>query len=115
MNKRQLKKYRNKVIYPLIDEMNLLTLNQDELKEAIEGFERYCMRHYHYKHYKDREKLMNKRCYYCYPVGERTREFMRMATSLTSNTIIVSDSKISCQDMQKYIDISDISMSDRIS
>ena len=58
MNKRQAKKYRKKVVYPIIDEFNLLTLNQEELDKAIKDFDEYCIKHRHYKHYKDRKSVV---------------------------------------------------------
>lgn len=83
MNKRQAKKYRKKVVYPIIDEFNLLTLNQEELDKAIKDFDEYCIKHRHYKHYKDKKKIMNEPCLYSYPVGKSAIGFYEKMFSLT--------------------------------
>lgn len=75
MNKRQAKKYRKKVIYPIIDEFNLLTLNQEELDKARKDFEEYCLKHRRYKKYRDKNKIMNEPCFYRYPVGKAVSDF----------------------------------------
>ena len=75
MNKRQAKKARKKVVYPLADEFNLLTLNAEELEEAIADYQKYAQKYCRYYHYRDREKLMRKRCYYVFPVGKTGREY----------------------------------------
>lgn len=83
MNKRQAKKYRKKVAYPIIDEFNLLTLNQEELDKAIKNFDEYCIKHRHYKHYKDKKKIMNEPCLYGYPVGKSVINFYEKMFSST--------------------------------
>lgn len=75
MNKRQAKKARKKIIYPFIDEMNLLTLNTEELKKARTDFENYVQRHFRYKHYRSKDKLLEKPCYYRFPVVESVRKY----------------------------------------
>lgn len=84
MNKRQAKKRRKKVVYPLVDEFNLLTLNEDEYNKAIEDYHNFCSKHYSYKHYKDRYKLLlRKPCFYRFPVGEATKNYMGQTLKLT--------------------------------
>lgn len=67
MNKRQAKKYRSKVVYPMMTDEFLGTLNQEEVKEARKDIEEYCLKYRHYKHYRDRDKIRGRPCY-CYPV-----------------------------------------------
>lgn len=69
MNKRQAKKMRNKVVYPLVDEMNLLTLSEEERKAAFKDFEGYVQKHFRYFHYRDMYKLIRKPCLYAFPIG----------------------------------------------
>ena len=75
MNKRQTKKVHKKVIYPFVDEMNLLTLNQEELDKAIADFNDYVFKHCRYKHYKDKEIISERLCIYTFPVGESVRKY----------------------------------------
>lgn len=88
MNKRQAKKYRSKVVYPIIDEFNLLTLDEKELKEAQKDFENYCLKHHHYKRYKDREKIGNKPCFYRYPVGKSVSDFIKLTSGRNKPVIV---------------------------
>lgn len=96
MNKRQAKKAHKKVVYPLIDEYNLLTLDEDEYKKAKADFEKYIFQHFRYKHYKDKYKLSRKFCTYVYPVGKAYREKMEQklqkAKKYKIDTIIVYQS-----------------------
>lgn len=73
MNKRQAKKARRKVTYPLIDEMNLLTLSAEEYKAAMADFEQFVQKHCRYKHYKDRYKKSGFGLYH-FPVGKEYAE-----------------------------------------
>ena len=57
MNKRKAKKARQKVIYPLVDEFNLIGMSEKERVGEIEKYKRYCQKHYAYKHYKDAVKI----------------------------------------------------------
>lgn len=75
MNKRQVKKMHKKVIYPFVDEMNLLTLSQEELENAIADFNDYVFKHCRYKHYKDKEIISKRFCLYTFPVGESVRNY----------------------------------------
>lgn len=75
MNKRQAKKARQKVTYPLVDEMNLLTLSPQEYMEAMADFEEYVQKHCRYKHYKDKYKNIGFNCYH-FPVGEKCKKYM---------------------------------------
>lgn len=74
MNKRQAKKASKKVVYPLVDEFNLLTLSPKEHEEALKDFYDYAQRHFRYKRYKDKWKKYRKPCTYRFPVGEAYRE-----------------------------------------
>ena len=69
MNKRQAKKARKKVVYPLVDEMNLLTLSTKEYEEAMKDFHEWVQKHCRYKHYKDKYKHIRFNCYH-FPVGK---------------------------------------------
>lgn len=75
MNKRQAKKYIKKVSYLLVDELNLLTLSEEERKQAREDFHRYVQKHCKYKHYKDKYKCLNTSIYR-YPVGKMYQQQM---------------------------------------
>lgn len=74
MNKRQAKKAARKVVYPLVDEMNLLTLSPEEYKQAMRDFHDYMQKHCRYKRYKDKKKCRMQACVYRFPVGEAYRE-----------------------------------------
>ena len=63
------------MVYPLVDEFNLLTLNAEELKGAIADYQKYAQKYYRYYHYRDREKLIRKRCCYTHPVGKAISEY----------------------------------------
>lgn len=77
MNKRQAKKARKKVVFPLVDEMNLLTLSKEEYEEAMKDFHDWVWKHCRYKHYKDRyKKIFGFPCYR-FPVG---KEYMERRT-----------------------------------
>ena len=60
MNKRKAKKARKKVIYPLVDEFNLIGMSEEERANEIDKYKRYCQKHYAYKHYKNAAKLIKK-------------------------------------------------------
>lgn len=75
MNKRQTKKARKKVVYPLIDEFNLLTMNAEEVKAAHKEYDDYIQKHFRYFHYRDWRKVARKPCFFKYPVGEAAREY----------------------------------------
>lgn len=75
MNKRQAKKMRRKVTYPLVDEMNLLTYTTpEEYENAQKDFEQYVQRHCRYKHYKDKGKIRGG-LFYHFPVGEAYKKY----------------------------------------
>ena len=74
MNKRQAKKVRKKVVYPLVDEMNLLTLSPEEYRVAMEDFHKWIQKNCSYKHYKDRDKKAFGFGCYRFPVGAKYRE-----------------------------------------
>lgn len=67
MNKRQAKKASRKVVIPFADEMNLLTLNDEEYKKAMKDYDEYVQKRCRFKHYRDKEKLRRKQ--YFFPVG----------------------------------------------
>lgn len=73
MNKRQVKKYRSKVSYPMADEMNLLSYNKEEYEQAIKDYNNFCYRFCHYHHYKDKKRFISKPLYYFFPLGESTK------------------------------------------
>lgn len=71
MNKRQSKKSQKKVTRLLVDEMNLLTLSEEECKAAMKDFEKFEQKHCRYKHYKDKDKYKNSGFgIYRFPVGK---------------------------------------------
>lgn len=76
MNKRQAKKMRNKVVYPLVDEMNLAAASVEEREAAYEDFDKYVQKHYRYFHYKDKYKVLKKTCLYVFPVQSEERKFL---------------------------------------
>ena len=82
MNKRQAKKAAKKVVYPLVDEFNLLTMDNEERKAAIDDFNAYAQKHYRYFHYKDKYKKVRTPCYYCFPVGKKYAEQLVKMTDL---------------------------------
>lgn len=69
MNKRQAKKAHKKVTYPLVDEMNLLTLSPEEYEKAKADFDEWVYKHCRYKHYRDKYKNIGFNCYH-FPVGK---------------------------------------------
>lgn len=94
MNKRQVKKYWSKISYPMADEANLLTYNEEEHKQAIKDFNSFCFRYCHYHHYKDKENSISKPLYYFFPLGESTKLAYEKLASITrsrniTNTIAV--------------------------
>lgn len=74
MNKRQAKKARRKVTPPFADEMNLLTLSDEEYKEAMKEFDDFIWKNCRYYHYKDKYKKAM--LPYRFPVGQKCKEFM---------------------------------------
>jgi len=74
MNKRQAKKARRKVVPPFADEMNLLTLSDEEYKEAMKEFDDFIWKNCRYFHYKDKYKKPMLR--YIFPAGQKYREFI---------------------------------------
>lgn len=69
MNKRQAKKYRRKIVYPFMDEANLLTLTKEEREEALKELDDFCVKYRHYHHYRDKKRIMDKPCCYRFPLG----------------------------------------------
>lgn len=51
MNRRQAKKASKKVIFPMGDEMNLLTLIPEEYEKTMKDFYHYVQKYCCYKHY----------------------------------------------------------------
>lgn len=74
MNKRQAKKARKKVVYPLIDEFNLISMTEEERKAAWKDFDNYVQKCYRYYHYRDKYKVARKPCFYSFPVGEAAKK-----------------------------------------
>ena len=56
MNKRKKKKQLKKCFCPLADEFGLLTMTQEEILDFRKEMRQYSLRHFSYKHYKDKEK-----------------------------------------------------------
>ena len=77
MNKRQAKKDRQKFVYGLIDEWNLITMDKEEQEAAQREYMEYCRKYRHYKHYHDREKILMEPCVYTYPVGKKYAEHIQ--------------------------------------
>lgn len=82
MNKRQVKKMYKKVTYPLVDEMNLLTLSSAEYNKAIEDYEIWIRKHCRYKHYKNKSTKIGI-AYYHFPVGERCMKELKDMIKIT--------------------------------
>lgn len=76
MNKRQLKKKYNKCSFLMVDEMNLLTMNDEERKQAFLDYEKYCHKHCCYYHYKDKYNH-NKMSFYSLPTGDEYNKKMK--------------------------------------
>lgn len=76
MNKRKAKKASRKVRIPYADEMNLLTLNAEEYKQAMRDFNNYMQKYCRYKHYRDKYKPAGE---YHFPVGESVRKMTENA------------------------------------
>jgi len=78
MNKRQAKKARKKIAYPLVDEMNLLTLSPEEYKKAIADYHEWAYKHCRYMHYRDKYKglRMGFNSYH-FPIGEASKKQMQ--------------------------------------
>ena len=74
MNKRQAKKAHKKVTYPIVDEMNLLTLTPEEYQKAIADYDAWVYKHCRYKHYKDKYKKISFFDYH-FPVGKSMQEY----------------------------------------
>lgn len=82
MNKRQKKKKEKKYLLIIADEFNLLTMTEEEKKEAFKGYNRYRERFAYRKRYKDLKN--DKPLQYYFPVG---RNFSN-AMSVLSNSFI---------------------------
>lgn len=74
MNRRQAKKASKKVIFPMGDEMNLLTLIPEEYEKTMKDFYHYVQKYCCYKHYRDRYKKGRLPFGYHFPVGEGVRK-----------------------------------------
>lgn len=71
-------------------------MDAEERKAAQKEFEDYCRKYRHYKHYRDREKILLEPCIYQYPISKAQREFvnqtMRTARSYHPTPMIVFQS-----------------------
>lgn len=109
MNKRQCKKAYKKVVYPLVDEMNLLTLSEEEYKKAIKDFNEYVFKYCKYKHYKDKNKVFCKRtaCGYHFPVGEATKTLMEsiLMTARRYKPSTINVTQTLSESQKAYIDV----------
>lgn len=96
MNKRQAKKARNKMVYPFADEMNLLTLNQEEYQQAMKEYDDYAWKYGRYKHYKDKKWKARSMGEYYFPIGQATKNAMKktleMVSCFPTRTITVTQS-----------------------
>ena len=103
MNKRQAKKARKKVTYPLVDEMNLLTLSAEEYKAAMTDFHQFVQKYCRYKHYRDRYKKIRFNCYH-FPVGEayRNKILSALQSAKKMNVQVVIQDKDMLENMTKY-------------
>ena len=75
MNKRQAKKVRKKVVYPPVDEFNLISMSAEEIKDAHKEYDDYVQKHFRYFHYRDRRKVAMRPCFYRYTVGEAVSRY----------------------------------------
>lgn len=98
MNKRQYKKYIKKVTYPLVDEMNLLTLSPEEYKKAIEDYKAWVYKYCRYRHYRDKYKKIGIAIYH-FPVGEKYKESFEHMLKLVRRYKI--ETKIVFQNIQQ--------------
>lgn len=107
MNKRQAKKAYKKVTYPLIDEMNLLTLSPEEYKKAIEDYNAWVHKYCKYKHYKDKYKKIGFANYH-FPIGEKYKkqfeQMLKTARGYNIETKIVSQSIQELKEMYGNVD-----------
>ena len=60
MNKRKAKKKFKKCFTPLIDNFGCLSMSDIELKMFNKAIKRYCLQHFSYKHYKDKEDALKR-------------------------------------------------------
>ena len=60
MNKRKAKKRLKKCFTPLVDEFGMVTMSDEERKVFRKSIQTYSLRHFSYKHYKDKEKAFKK-------------------------------------------------------
>ena len=87
MNKRQFKKAYRKVVYPVIDEFNLITMDKEEREKAIKDFHDFAYKNYHYKRYHTKQRLLQRVCRgpsgYYFPVGKGVEKWYKETLSLT--------------------------------
>ena len=76
MNKRQKKKAMKKISYPLVDEMNLLTLSPKEYDDAMNDFKSFLWNNCRYYHYRDKYNPRVAPFSYHFPVGESFQKYI---------------------------------------
>ena len=86
MKKRQLKKNQKKYLPILVDEMNLLTMTEEEQAKAWKDYLKFRERHGYCKSYRELKEF-NKRktsrlLFYRFPVGEKTSEALKELSNL---------------------------------
>lgn len=106
MNKRQAKKARKKVTYPLVDEMNLLTLSAEEYRVAMADFEKFVQKNCRYKHYKDRYKKSGFGLYH-FPVGKGyaekfIRSVLKNARKFNGNVVVQENDALMETQLTRY-------------
>ena len=82
MNKRQKKKALKKVVYPhlTIDEFTFVGYSEEEIKNFWIAYNDYVYKNFRYFHYRDKEKLYSKPCYFRAPLSKT--QTMRMEEGL---------------------------------
>ena len=113
MNRRQAKKASKKVIFPMGDEMNLLTLIPEEYEKTMKDFYHYVQKYCCYKHYRDRYKKGRLPFGYHFPVGEGVRKQFEQVLNMVGDyhvepTVVMQSleqvkKKLSSQNRRKLI------------
>lgn len=103
MNKRKAKKQRGKCFYPLVDGLNLLTYSEEEREEFNKELNRYAVKHFSYKHYKDKDAALKKIMQHptIYPPASRKQEeFNKTIKGRNIQPIIVMQSLDQLKDVE---------------
>lgn len=86
MNKRQRKKREKKYLPVIADEFNLMTMTQEELKQAMKDYLKFREKYAFCKHYRDlKNAKKNHKFYiqYFYPTGKQFNDYMQKVASIS--------------------------------